>query len=367
MKIDILTLFPKLYEGFIEESIIGRAIQSKKAEINIYNIREYAKNKHKKVDDTPYGGGAGMILMCQPIFDAVENLRTDKTKVVLMSPQGVLYDQKLAYTLSKEEHLIFICGHYEGFEERINSIVDMEISIGDYILTGGELPSMVVTDSIVRLLPGVIDEKSHQIESFKDSLLDHSNYTKPREYKGMKVPHILLSGHHQKIEKWRQTERIIKTMEKRPDLINRRSSYYLYREIPIKKITYFNYLPEVGFDVSPKNNAKRKDVITVRHVILFNKLFIEKIVKLKIERKIKLYLKQLYELTTTDDDTEETRELINNILNYKKYLIENYVKYLSIDYSDLIMKKMQLLLNELRVQQHLKVSTPQPEKNDRVK
>ena len=192
MKIDILTLFPEMFDGFKSESIIKRAIEDKKVEINTCNFRDFSKNKHKKVDDTPYGGGAGMVLMCQPIFDAVESLKKKNSKVILLSPQGKKYEQKMAYDLAKEEHLIFICGHYEGFDERIKTICDEEISIGDYVLTGGELPAMVITDSIVRLIPGVIDEESHINDSFNNNLLDYPTYTKPRDYKGIKVPDVLL-------------------------------------------------------------------------------------------------------------------------------------------------------------------------------
>ena len=222
MKIDILTLFPNMFSGFMNESIIKRAIDEKKVTINTVNFRDYAKNKHKKVDDTPYGGGSGMVLMCQPIFDAVDSVRTEKSKVVLLSPQGKKFSQKKAYELSKEEHLIFICGHYEGFDERIRSICDEEISIGDYVLTGGELPAMVITDSIVRLLPGVIDEQSHLNDSFNDNLLDYPTYTKPRNYKGMQVPEVLLSGDHEKIKEWRDEKRLKITSEKRPDLLNKK-------------------------------------------------------------------------------------------------------------------------------------------------
>ena len=221
MKIDILTLFPNMFEGFLNESIIKRAIEDKKVEINIIDFREYSKDPHKKVDDTPYGGGAGMVLTCQPIFDCVENIRTKESKVIIMTPSGIPYKQKMAYDLSNEKHLIIICGHYEGFDERILSLADMEISIGDYVLTGGELPAMVITDSIVRLIPGVINERSHIEDSFNDKfLLDYPTYTKPAEYKGMKVPDILLSGDHKKIDEYRYQEALNKTKERRPDLIN---------------------------------------------------------------------------------------------------------------------------------------------------
>jgi len=222
MKISILSLFPHMFDGFLNESIIKRAIEDKKVEIEIIDFREYTDDPHKKVDDTPYGGGAGMVLACQPIFDCVEAIRTKDSKVIIMTPSGVPYKQRTAYDLSKEKHLIIICGHYEGFDERILSLADMEISIGDYVLTGGELPAMVITDSIVRLIPGVINEQSHLEDSFNDNfLLDYPTYTKPADYKGMKVPEILLSGDHKKIDEWRHQEALKKTEERRPDLLDK--------------------------------------------------------------------------------------------------------------------------------------------------
>ena len=219
MKIDILTLFPNMFNGFLTESIIKRAIEQKKVEINIHNIRDYSVLNHNQVDDTPYGGGAGMVLMCDPIFRAVDGIKTDDSLVIMMTPQGKVFRQEMAYDLSNKKHLIIICGHYEGFDERILSIVDLEISIGDYVLTGGEIPSMAVTDSIVRLIDGVIDKESHINDSFNDNLLDYPTYTKPRIYNDMEVPEVLLSGHHENIAKWRQEQRIKKTKEKRPDLL----------------------------------------------------------------------------------------------------------------------------------------------------
>jgi len=207
MKIDILTLFPNMFNGFLSESIIKRAIENGNVIINVHNIRDYTVYKNNQVDDTPYGGGAGMVLMCDPIFRAVEALKSDDSKVIIMSPQGKVFNQKTAYNLSREKHLIIICGHYEGFDERIRSIANEEISIGDYVLTGGELPSMVITDSIVRLLSGVIKEESHQNDSFNNSLLDYPVYTKPVDFRGMKVPEVLLSGHHANINKWREDMR----------------------------------------------------------------------------------------------------------------------------------------------------------------
>ena len=222
MKISILSLFPHMFDGFLNESIIKRAIEDKKVEIEIIDFREYTEDPHKKVDDTPYGGGAGMVLTCQPIFDCVEAIRTEDSKVIIMTPSGVPYKQRTAYDLSNEKHLIIICGHYEGFDERILSLADMEISIGDYVLTGGELPAMVIADSIVRLIPGVINEQSHLEDSFNDNfLLDYPTYTKPAEYKGMKVPEILLSGDHKKIDEWRYQEALNKTKERRPDLLDK--------------------------------------------------------------------------------------------------------------------------------------------------
>lgn len=222
MKIDVLTLFPNMFTGFLNESIIKRAIDSNKVEINIHNIRDYSTDPHKKVDDYQYGGGEGMVLMPQPIFDAVDALKSDNSKVILMTPQGKKFNQGMAYDLSKERHLIIICGHYEGFDERIRSIVDLELSIGDYVLTGGELPSMIICDSVVRLLDGVIDENSHLNDSFNDNMLDYPVYTHPSDFRGMKVPDILLSGHHENIKKWRNDQQVIRTKERRPDLLEKR-------------------------------------------------------------------------------------------------------------------------------------------------
>ena len=221
MRIDILTLFPDMFKNVFEESIVKRAQELGKLEINIINFRDYTDDPHKKVDDTPYGGGAGMVLTCQPIFDCVNALKTDDAKVILLTPDGVLYKQKQAYDLSKEKHLIIISGHYEGFDERIRSICDLEISIGDYVLTGGEIASMVLVDSIARLIPGVITEESHINDSFNDNLLDYPTYTKPRIYNGMEVPEVLLSGDHKKIKEYREQESLKRTLERRPDLLDK--------------------------------------------------------------------------------------------------------------------------------------------------
>ena len=219
MKIDVLTLFPNMYDNFLTESIIKRAITEEKVEINIHNIRDYTTYKNNQVDDYPFGGGGGMVLMCDPIFRAIETLKTDDAIVIMMTPSGKVYKQSIAYDLSKHKHLIILCGHYEGFDERIKTIIDLELSIGDYILTGGELPSMIVMDSIIRLIDGVISENSLITESFDNNLLDYPNYTKPVEYRGMKVPEVLLSGHHKNIEEFRYNERLRLTKENRPDLL----------------------------------------------------------------------------------------------------------------------------------------------------
>ena len=221
MIIDILTLFPEMIERFFTESIIKRAKEKDLVEINIINFRDYTNAPHGKVDDTPYGGGPGMVLTCQPIFDCINSIKTSDSKVIMLTPDGIKYEQKNAYDLSKEKHIILLCGHYEGFDERIRSIVDLEVSIGDYVLTGGELPALVLVDSIVRLMPGVIEEKSHIEDSFNDNLLDYPTYTKPRIYEGMEVPEVLLSGDHKKIDEFRNEMRYNRTRERRPDLLEK--------------------------------------------------------------------------------------------------------------------------------------------------
>ncbi len=222
MKIDILTLFPSMFDGFINESIIKRAIEKKLVEINIYNFRDYSTDPHKKVDDYPYGGGEGMVLMPQPIYDCVESIKTPDSYIILMTPQGIKYDQKKAYELTNKKHIIIICGHYEGFDERIRNLADLELSIGDFVLTGGEIPAMAVSDSIIRLLDGVIQKESSTNDSFNNNLLDYPVYTHPADFRGMKVPDVLLSGNHENISKYRYDEQIKRTKERRPDLIEGR-------------------------------------------------------------------------------------------------------------------------------------------------
>lgn len=224
MKIDILTLFPGMFEGFLNESIIKRAIEKGIVGINLINFRDYSKLNNKQVDDTIYGGGPGMLLRCEPIFDCIDDIKTPDAKVVMLTPDGSKFEQKIAREFKDLKHIILLCGHYEGFDERIKSIVDYEISMGDFILTGGEVPAMAIVDAVTRLLPGVINEESLASETFEDGLLDYPSYTKPAEYRGMKVPDVLISGDHAKIDAWRKEERIKKTEARRPDLLDKKSN-----------------------------------------------------------------------------------------------------------------------------------------------
>ena len=219
MKIDILSLFPNMFLGVFEESIIKRSREKEIVDIKIHNFRDYSLDPHKKVDDTPFGGGSGMVLMCQPIFDCINSLKTSDSLVIMLTPSGKVYNQEMARSLAKKKHLIILCGHYEGFDERIKSICDMFISVGDYILTGGEIPSMILVDSITRLLDGAITKESLDSESFNNNLLDYPTYTKPRNFRGLEVPEVLINGDHEKINKWRIKEQIKITKELRPDLL----------------------------------------------------------------------------------------------------------------------------------------------------
>ena len=222
MKIDYLTLFPQMFDGVLNQSILKRAQDKEMLQINTVDFRDFAENKHNQVDDYPFGGGQGMVLKPEPIFNAMKNIeKTENTRVILMCPQGRPFNQEIAQELSHSEHLVFICGHYEGYDERIRQhLVTDEISMGDYVLTGGELPAMVMTDAIVRLIPGVLgNQQSHEDDSFQDGLLEFPQYTRPRSYQDMNVPEVLLSGNHAHIDQWRHEQKLIRTWEKRPDLL----------------------------------------------------------------------------------------------------------------------------------------------------
>jgi len=221
MKIDVLTLFPAMFAGPLDESIVKRAREAKLLDLKIHNLRDWTHDRHKTVDDRPFGGGPGMLLKPEPVYEAVESLKTEGCKVILMSPGGRRFEQSVARELSAEKHLILVCGSYEGFDERVReALADDELSIGDYVLTNGALPAMVVIDAVARLLPGVLgdDESSHD-ESFSHGLLEYPQYTRPAEFRGMKVPEVLLSGNHAEIEKWRREQAKLRTEKQRPDLL----------------------------------------------------------------------------------------------------------------------------------------------------
>lgn len=233
MKIDILTLFPEMFQGVFDQSIIKRAIDNNTVSINCINIRDFSKDKHKRVDDYPFGGGPGMILKPEPVYDAIESVKSKNSRIIFLTPKGKVYNHDMAMELAQEEHLVLLCGHYEGVDNRIieNYVTD-EISIGDYVLTGGEISSMVIVDSVVRLIPGVLaKEDSYRDESHYNGLLEYPQYTRPREFNGHSVPEILLSGNHKKIEEWRQYQSLKLTYLRRPDLIENKKLSQKEREI----------------------------------------------------------------------------------------------------------------------------------------
>ena len=223
MKIDILTLFPKMFKGPFDESIIKRAQKKGLIEIQTHDLRKWTKDKRKTVDDRPFGGGVGMILMVEPIYKALRDLKNKNSKVILMDPRGRTFNQKIAGNLAKEKHLIFICGHYEGVDERVKKhLVDEEISIGDYVLTGGELPAMIIIDTLIRQIPGVlIKPEASSKESFSENLLEYPQYTRPANFKGWKIPEVLLSGNHRQIAEWRKKKALELTKKRRPDLLKK--------------------------------------------------------------------------------------------------------------------------------------------------
>ena len=354
MKINILTLFPNMFDGFLSESIIKRAIETNKVDIKINNLRDYSKDKHNKVDDTPYGGGAGMVLMCEPVFDAVEDLKKKNTKVIMMTPQGKTFNQKKAEELSKENDLLIICGHYEGFDERISSIVDEEISIGDYILTGGEIPAMALTDSVTRLIPGVIEEESIEVESFNNNLLDYPTYTKPREYKGMKVPDVLLSGDHKKIDEWRKEAQIKKTKEKRPDLLKEVKrkiigKYSLIDDKNDKKMVNINM--DDAYDFSPK----KKDRFDVNKVMIVEPSFIKKVAKKNLQKKLSVLLDQVKIVLDDETDDEGASYVLGELDRMESLILTTYAKYLDPEYVSLLLFKLGTLKNEISIKEMEKI------------
>lgn len=219
MKIDIVTIFPDFFDAFLRTSIIKRGIEDGYLNINTHQLRDYSSLKHNRIDDTPYGGGAGMLMMFPPFYEVIKTLKTDEAHIIMTSPQGALFNQKKATELASKKHIIILCGHYEGIDARVESLIDEELSIGNYVLTGGELPAMIMADAISRLVPGVIHEESSEGDSLQQGWLKYPQYTKPEMYEGFKVPDILLSGHHQNIAQWRKETSIKRTFQKRPDLL----------------------------------------------------------------------------------------------------------------------------------------------------
>tara|TARA_Y100001968_G_scaffold243509_1_gene227391 strand:- start:43 stop:738 length:696 start_codon:yes stop_codon:yes gene_type:complete len=220
MKVDVLTLFPGMFAGVMDESILRRAQEKRRLELTIRNLRDWTHDRHRTVDDEPYGGGPGMVLKPEPIFEAIEELAGETTQVVMLSPQGQPFRQSKARELAGHEHLLMLCGAYEGFDERVRSLVNHELSIGDYVLTNGALPAMVVIDAVTRLLPGVLGDDSSSVEeSFSENLLEYPQYTRPADFRGMKVPEVLLSGDHGAVEEWRQEQAVERTAQRRPDLL----------------------------------------------------------------------------------------------------------------------------------------------------
>lgn len=367
MKFKVLTLFPNMYDGFLSESIIKRALEDKIVDISINNIRDYTKDKHKHVDDTPYGGGAGMLIKCEPVFDAINDLKSKNTKVIMLSPDGEKFSQEKAYDLSEEKDIILLCGHYEGFDERINTIVDEKISIGDYVLTGGELPSMVIMDAVTRLLPGVIKEESHLNDSFNNDVLDYPQYTKPREFNGMKVPDVLLSGDHKKIDEWRKEEALKKTKEERPDLLNKNGkvrkqigNYSLMQDNTAKKIDTMNINESYNF--SPKNNVKKDDLASISKIVLVEPTFIESIAKKNINKKLNVLLKQVAIVLNDETDDEGAEYVLGELDRLENMILSNYEKYLKTDYIKLVRNKLMMIREEIKMKQMMRVKTVDYEK-----
>lgn len=369
MRIKVLSLFPKMFDGILNESIIKRAIDDKKVNIDVIDLRSYSKDKHNKVDDTIYGGGAGMLIKCEPVFDAIDDLKTKNTKVIMLSPDGVKYNQEKAYELSKEKNIILLCGHYEGFDERINTVVDEKISIGDYVLTGGEIPAMAIIDSVTRLLPGVINEESHLNDSFNNDLLDYPQYTKPQEYRGMKVPDVLLSGDHKKIDEWRKEEQIKKTKKQRPDLLKESEEEKENTETKRKQIGKYTLIDDKskkkienieindGYDFKPKNKIEKDDLASISKVVLVEPEFIETIAKKNINKKLNILLKQIAIVLNDETDDEGADYVLGEIDRLASLVMGNYSKYLTKEYKNLIKNKLYMLKEEINLKQMMRAKT----------
>lgn len=369
MRIKVLSLFPKMFDGILNESIIKRAIDDKKVNIDVIDLRSYSKDKHNKVDDTIYGGGAGMLIKCEPVFDAIDDLKTKNTKVIMLSPDGVKYNQEKAYELSKEKNIILLCGHYEGFDERINTVVDEKISIGDYVLTGGEIPAMAIIDSVTRLLPGVINEESHLNDSFNNDLLDYPQYTKPQEYRGMKVPDVLLSGDHKKIDEWRREEQIKKTKKQRPDLLKESEEEKENTETKRKQIGKYTLIDDKskkkienieindGYDFKPKNKIEKDDLASISKVVLVEPEFIETIAKKNINKKLNILLKQIAIVLNDETDDEGADYVLGEIDRLASLVMGNYSKYLTKEYKNLIKNKLYMLKEEINLKQMMRAKT----------
>ena len=364
LKFNVLTLFPEMFNGFKEESIIKRAIEDKKIKIDITNLRDYSSLKHNQVDDTPYGGGSGMVLMCDPVFKAVDDLKKKNTKIIMMTPQGKPYNQKQAEELSKEKDILIICGHYEGFDERIRSIVDEEISIGDYVLTGGELPSMVLMDSVSRLVDGVIDEGSRTNDSFSDDLLDYPTFTKPREYRGMKVPEVLLSGDHKKIDKWRKEEAIKKTREKRPDLIKPtfRKEIGDYGTYDFQGVAQAK---DIKLNNAYEFHPKRRELFTVNKVLLLDPVFVKTIAKKSLEKKLKTLFDQINIVINDESDDEAGSYVLGEIERLQSFILTFYGKYLDEEYIALLLFKLDAYKSEIAMKEMQKIDVVDMRKSGR--
>ena len=344
MRIDIITVLPEMIEGFFNCSIMKRAQNKGLAEIHIHNLRDYTEDKYRRVDDYPFGGFAGMVMKIEPIERCINALKAERDydEVIFTTPDGEQFNQPMANSLSLAQNLIILCGHFKGIDFRIREhLITKEISIGDYVLTGGELPSMIVSDAVTRLVDGVIETGSHKNDSFNNNKLDYPTYTKPREYDGMKVPDVLLSGDHKKIEEWRKTESIKRTKERRPDLIYK---YTLIKSTLTGKIK----MDELnGYSLNPKNNAKRTDVISIKNLQITDTKLTENMVKKNIERKLQHLLMLVMKVLDTDSDDDDLL-VLDEADRIKALLNNEYSKILGEDYKRSVKKKIDYIILEFK-------------------